>query len=79
MALHTPADLRTEVLDLLSLTTEAHLRLAGLACARCGSTAPLRPGGHAYTRSPGGGRLGWAVKVCEGCPLTHPTEGELGS
>lgn len=69
MALHTPADLRKDVLDLLSLTPDARLRLAGLACARCGSTDALRPGGHAHTRSVGGGQLGWAVKVCGTCPV----------
>jgi hypothetical protein len=70
MALHTPEDLRAEVLDPFSLTPAARLRLAGLACARCGSTESLRPGGHAHTRSVGGGQLGWAVKVCGTCP-TH--------
>ncbi|WP_406494841.1 hypothetical protein OG936_13575 [Streptomyces sp. NBC_00846] len=79
MAPQPPTDLRTEVLDLLSLTPEARLCLAGLACARCGSTEALRPGGHAYTRSPGGGRLGWAVQVCMNCPANPSQERELRS
>lgn len=49
MVLHTPTDLRAEVLDPLSLTPAARLRLAGLACVRCGSTDALRPAG---TRTP---------------------------
>jgi hypothetical protein len=77
MASHTPTDLRAETLDLLSLTPDVCLRLAGLACARCGSTDTLRPGGHAYTRSPDGGQLGWAVKVCASCPVHPPQEREL--
>ncbi|GGV89878.1 hypothetical protein GCM10015535_44750 [Streptomyces gelaticus] len=79
MAPDTPTDLRTEVHDLIALTPETRLRLAGLACARCGSTESLRPGGHAYTHSPDGGRLGWTVKVCANCPVHPSQESELRS
>lgn len=72
-------DVRAQVHDLASLTPETRLRLAGLACARCGSTETLWPGGHAYTHSPDGGRLGWAVKVCANCPVHLPQERELRS
>jgi hypothetical protein len=72
-------DVRAQIHDLASLTPEIRLRLAGLACARCGSTEALRPGGHAYTNSPGGGRLGWAVKVCANCPVNPSQERELRS
>lgn len=73
MAPHTPKDLRTGLLDILCLTAEDRLRLAGLACARCGGTDTLLPGGHAYTRSPDGTRLGWAVKTCAPClNITSP-------
>ncbi|MEU9535824.1 hypothetical protein AB0D00_26390 [Streptomyces sp. NPDC048213] len=57
-------DVRTTVLDPLTVTDEQDERLHGLRCARCGATGPLRAGGHAYTSSEGFGRLGWAVKVC---------------
>jgi hypothetical protein len=67
MTLHTPDDLRTQPLDLLQLTPEARVRLAGLACAKCGATENLQRGGYAYTRNRDGGLLGWAVRVCEGC------------
>lgn len=64
-----PSDIRTTVLDPLALTPAVRQRLAGLACARCGGTDELRPGGHAYTRGRNGGRLGWTVRVCAGCPV----------
>ncbi|SCF72408.1 hypothetical protein [Streptomyces sp. Ncost-T10-10d] len=69
-------DVRAQVHDLASLTPETRLRLAGLACARCGGTEALRPGGHTYTHGPDGGRLGWAVKVCAAtAPSTCPRKG----
>ncbi|GAA3372361.1 hypothetical protein GCM10020367_26980 [Streptomyces sannanensis] len=67
MAMHIPADLRIGTHDPLRLPPESWRRLYGLACARCGGTESLRPGGHAYTRSADGARLGWAVNVCAAC------------
>lgn len=65
------ADVRATVLDPLQVTAEQDARLHGRACARCGSTFALRPGGYAYTSSgTKGGRLGWAVKLCADCPGT---------
>ncbi len=66
-ALRATRDVRSRPLDPLEITPEEHARLRGQACARCGHRHGLRPAGYAYTISEGAGRLGWAVKVCEGC------------
>ncbi len=59
-------DIRATVLDPVSITREQYRRLTGHACARCGGTDDLRPGGMARTRSgpEGAGRLAWPVAVC---------------
>ncbi|MFJ9589859.1 hypothetical protein [Streptomyces acidicola] len=62
-----PTDLRTGTHDPLRLPHESWRRLYGLACVRCGGGQGLRPGGHAYTQHPDGGRLGWAVQICTKC------------
>ena len=66
LALPASADVRAEVLDPVRITHEQYRRLNGLACARCGGTDALRPGGMAHTRSgtDGSGRLAWPVMVC---------------
>jgi hypothetical protein len=63
----------------LLVSTEQRKRLTGQACARCGSGDGLRPGGHAYTRTSGGGRLGWAVMVCAGCPERPEADAGAGT
>ncbi|MGW6574945.1 hypothetical protein ACWGAN_22660 [Streptomyces sp. NPDC054945] len=65
---HIQADIRAALLDPLLITPDQTARLRGQRCARCGAAGNLRPGGYAYTASEGGGRLGWAVKVCRMCP-----------
>lgn len=67
MTIREPSDLRTGSHDPLHLPYESWRRLYGLACVRCGGGQGLRPGGHAYTQHPDGGRLGWAVQICVGC------------
>ncbi|MFR9676897.1 hypothetical protein [Streptomyces sp. TR02-1] len=63
------ADIRAATIDLAAGTTaDLRRRLRGQACAACGQTGPLRPGGHAYTLGRDGGRLGWPVRVCPTCP-----------
>jgi hypothetical protein len=58
------ADVRAALLDPLQMTPEQNRQLQGEACARCGGTDDLRPGGMAYMSSSSNGRLGWPVKVC---------------
>jgi hypothetical protein len=70
------ADIRVGVRDPLLLSPEEWRRISGLACASCGSCARLRPGGHAYTLTGDGGRLGWAVRVCAQCPERPQTGAE---
>ncbi|MFE9007387.1 hypothetical protein ACFYOY_35605 [Streptomyces sp. NPDC007875] len=61
-------DLRAGDIDPLRITPEMQIGLWGRACARCGSPdKPLSPGGYAYTRARGGGRLGWLVELCARC------------
>ncbi|MFD9850500.1 hypothetical protein [Streptomyces parvus] len=61
--------MRIGTLDPLALTADQDARLHAQRCARCGSTTDLRPGGYAYTASgTDGGRLGWPVVLCKGCP-----------
>ncbi|MDT0320304.1 hypothetical protein [Streptomyces millisiae] len=64
---HAP-DVLSFFLPLAWVSLDAQRRLDGRECARCGSTAGLRPGGHAVTPTPDGGSLGWAVRVCQTCP-----------
>ncbi|MDT0319285.1 hypothetical protein [Streptomyces millisiae] len=64
--------------ELAYVADAVKVRLDGLACARCGWTAGLRPGGYAFTRTPGG-CLGWAVRVCQACPPAAPIGGEPAS
>lgn len=67
MTIYKSSDLRTGTHDPLRLPHESWRRLYGLACVRCGGERELRPGGHAYTQHPDGGRLGWAVQICADC------------
>ncbi|MEU6467474.1 hypothetical protein [Streptomyces sp. NPDC046976] len=62
----TSTDVRAIPLDLMYATIEQSRRLSGEACARCGGTSGLRPGGMAYTVTgpDGQGRLAWPVRVC---------------
>lgn len=64
----TTRDIRDQVLDSANMRPAHADALHGLACARCGSTTGLRPGGYSYTRCREGGQLGWPVRVCGDCP-----------
>jgi hypothetical protein len=61
------SDLRTVTQDGTVLTPEGWERVHGRACVRCGNRGALRPGGYAYVAMRGG-RYGYPVRVCGGCP-----------
>jgi hypothetical protein len=62
----TSGDVRAREHDGLSTPAEVWERIRGNACAGCGSTKNLQPGGFAYVRLRG--LLGFAVRVCPDCP-----------
>lgn len=59
-------DVRAREHDGLGTSAEVWERIRGNACASCGSTKDLQPGGFAYVRARG--LLGYAVRVCSNCP-----------
>lgn len=67
MPVPAASDIRARDHNPLALTALQRDQLAGVACARCGSTAVTRAGGHAYVLARSG-RLGRPVKVCDNCP-----------
>ncbi|TDC78272.1 hypothetical protein [Streptomyces hainanensis] len=69
-------DVLSFFLDLANASEAIERRLDGQVCARCGTAVGLRPGGHAYTRTPDG-CLGWAVRVCGACWPAAPLGGDL--
>ncbi|GGZ67391.1 hypothetical protein GCM10010344_38020 [Streptomyces bluensis] len=79
MTTREPSDLRIGTHDPFRLPHESWRRLNGLACVRCGGGRGLRPGGHAYTQHPDGGRLGWAVQICADCRDSSKAADSKGS
>lgn len=62
----TSGDVRAREHDGLATPAEDWEWIRGNACAGCGSSKNLQPGGFAYVKLRG--LLGYAVRVCPNCP-----------